>query len=869
MPTEPPSNSAAALRDVKAMASAADTGARQLGGFPGGLIFSLALIWSLFHIYIASPLPYILGAGFVLDGTQSRTIHYAFAIILVFLTHPCFRSSPRDRVTIPDWLWAIIGAGSALYMVVFFEELSRRAAVPIAQDMVVAAIGMVALLEAVRRTTGLPLLIVALVFIVYTFAGAHMPEVLSHRGASLTRMTDHMWLSTEGVFGFALGVSSSLVFLFVLFGSLLEKAGAGNWFIQTSFALLGHLRGGPAKAAVVSSALTGMVSGSALANVVTTGTFTIPLMKRVGFSAEKAAGIESTSSINGQLMPPVMGAAAFLMTEFVGISYTEVIKHAFLPAVISYVGLFYIVHLEALKLDLPMLQRVTRTTFFQRIAAFVLTFAGLTILSFIVYYGVGWLRVALGPAASPVLAVLLAAAYIGLLWVSTRVPVLELDNSEAPLEKLPEILPTILAGLHFLIPVVVLIWCLMIERLSPGLSVYWAVLCIIAIMITQRPLAAVFRGIRGDTVMRDAVVAGLSEVIHGLVAGGRNMAMIAISLAAAGIIVGTVSLTGLGLVMVNVIEIVSGGNLLAILFFTAVVTIILGMGLPTTANYVVVASLMAPVVVTLAAQSGVIIPLIAVHLFVFYCGLMSGNTPPVAVDAYAAAALAGADPMRTCLQAFYYGIRTIILPFIFVFNTELLMIGLDSWWHVSVTIIISLIAMLLFVAGCQGYFVVRSRRYESAFLLLIAFSLLRPGFWIDLVVPPFQSVEPARLVEVVATQKDDALIRLMSRGEDFTGAPVERIVVLPLGASGAGGVERLSQAAGLTVRIEGSRVFVDDVGFNSVAQSSGLDFDWEITGVDINNPQPDKEWIYLPCLLLLLPVVALQRRRLQTAALAN
>ncbi len=320
-------------------------------------------------------------------------------------------------------------------------------------------------------------------------------------------------------------------------------------------------------------------------------------------------------------------------------------------------------------------------------------------------------------------------------------------------------------------------------------------------------------------------------------------------------------MTGIGLVMVNVIQVLSGGYLFAMLFFTALITIILGMGLPTTANYVVVASIMAPVLVTVSGQHGLAIPPIAIHLFVFYCGLMSGNTPPVAVDAYAAAALARSDPIKTCLQGFYYEMRTIILPFIFVFNTELLLIGIESWWHLVLTVCIAVIAMLVFAAGTQGYFLVRSRRIESALLLLVALSLLRPGFWIDQFQPPSRTVEPREILYYAETQPSGALLRTWAEGPDFSGRTVRKLVVLPLGPKGGDGAARLREGAGLMVREKDGRIVVDDLVFNGRAQQAGMDFGWEIQSLEVPVEQVDKRWVYVPALLLLGFVVVLQRRR--------
>ena len=355
--------------DVNQLVADSDTGGRNPGPALNKMILAICLAWSVFQLWIASPLPFSTGV-LVFNDTQSRAIHLAFSIFLAFMVFPAFKMSPRDRIPVTDWILAAAGAFCAAYIFIFYRELSTRPGQPTTQDLVVAVIGIVTLLEATRRSLGLPLVIVAAVFLGYTFAGPYMPDMIAHKGASLSRAMSHQWLTTEGVFGVALGVSSGFIFLFVLFGSLLDKAGAGNYFIKSAFALLGHMRGGPAKAAVVSSAATGLISGSSIANVVTTGTFTIPLMKRVGYRPDQAGAVEVSSSVNGQIMPPVMGAAAFLMVEYVGIPYTEIIKHAFLPAIISYIALLYIVHLEALKADIRGLPRRGNATAMQRLVSF-------------------------------------------------------------------------------------------------------------------------------------------------------------------------------------------------------------------------------------------------------------------------------------------------------------------------------------------------------------------------------------------------------------------------------------------------------------------------------------------------------------------
>jgi TRAP transporter 4TM/12TM fusion protein len=424
----------------------ADTGARHpTGAIPKSVLFFIPLLWTLFQLWYASPLPFMLNL-FVINDTEARSIHLAFAIFLSYTAFPTLKSSPKDYIPFHDWIVALVAAFCAGYIFLFYDALSSRPGSPTTFDLVISVIGLILLLEATRRALGPPLMVVASVFILYTFAGAYMPDVIAHKGASLVKGMSHYWLSTEGVYGVALGVSTSMVFMFVLFGSLLESAGAGNYFIRTAFAGLGHLRGGPAKASVVASAMTGLVSGSSIANVVTTGTFTIPLMKKVGFSAEKAGAVEVASSTNGQLTPPVMGAAAFLMVEYVGISYIEVIKHAFLPAIISYIALVYIVHLEACKMGLKGMERRHKKTLAQSLLGFVSTVVFLIVIGAATYYGLGWIKDVAGDATMVIIVGLLLIAYLLLLYVATRVPELEVTTE---ITELPPLGATAQAGLLF------------------------------------------------------------------------------------------------------------------------------------------------------------------------------------------------------------------------------------------------------------------------------------------------------------------------------------------------------------------------------------------------------------------------------------
>lgn len=834
---------------------AQDVGARLPVGTMSWIIAGLALIWSLFQLWIASPLPFSLGIG-VLNDTETRSIHLAFAILLAYLVFPAMSSSPRDRVPLGDIALGLIGAAVASYLFIMYEQLAQRPGNLTTMDFVVACIGVPLLLEAARRALGPALAVIAIVFLAYSLAGPWMPSLLAHRGVSLHALANHQWITTEGVFGIALGVSTSFVFLFVLFGALLERAGAGHYFIQLAFSLLGHLRGGPAKAAVVASALTGVISGSSIANVVTTGTFTIPMMKRVGFSKEKAGAVEVASSVNGQIMPPVMGAAAFLMVEYVGIPYVDIIKHAFLPAAISYIALLYIVHLEALKLGMQPIGNRQPRPWLRRLTGFAFGAALISGLSMAVYYGLGWLKPALGNYALPGISVLLAAAYLGLLKIAASNEPLPSEDPDKSLDELPETRAVLLSGLHFLLPVVVLVWCLMVERLSPGLSAFWGSVMLIIILLTQRPLLNWLRtdGKHDYGSFTDGVV----DLREGLIAGARNMIGIGIATATAGIIVGAVSQTGVGLVLADLVEFLSMGNLLLMLLLTALLSLILGMGLPTTANYIVVSSLLAPVIVTLGQQNGLIVPLIAVHLFVFYFGIMADVTPPVGLASFAAAAVSKGDPIKTGITAFYYSLRTAALPFLFIFNTDLLLINVD-FAHGVLIFIVATIAMLIFAAATQGYFLVKSRWYESVLLLLVAFTLFRPGFWMDMLHDPYRDAAPAELAQTMGQVEAESTLRLRMEGEDAVGKLRRFTVLLPV-PDGASGEDRLAKLGIQTYEQDG-KILIDSVTFGSQAAELGLEMDQQILSVKAPTERWPKELMWLPGFLLFGAVIWLQRRR--------
>jgi len=845
--------SATADVDLEQLVAEADTGGRKPTGLTAQVLLWVAVAWSLFQLWYASPLPFVFGVG-ILNDTEARAIHLGFALFLAYTAYPAFRSSPRDHVPAVDWLLALAGAFAGSYLFLFYDQIATRPGTPTMMDLVTAGAGMLLLLEATRRALGLPMVFVAGFFILFTFAGPYMPLAVQHKGASLSRFLTHQWLVTEGVFGIALGVSTSFVFLFVLFGTLLDKAGAGNWMMQISIALLGHLRGGPAKVAVVSSALNGVVSGSSVSNVVSGGIFTIPLMKRSGLSGVKAGAIEASSSINGQIMPPVMGAAAFLMVEYVGIPYSEIIKHAALPAIASYLSLLYIVHLEAVKIGskpIPREATPTRT----RLLRTGLGLSGSIAVLCAIYYGIEGARAVFGETAPLILGLVGVAIYVWSVWYAARFPDLEIDDPNAPILHLPRAWDVTRTGLDFLIPLVVLLWCLTVEQMSPGLSAFWATASIIGIVATRRPLIALFR----RQNVGEAAEGAIADLIDGLAVGARNMIGIGIATATAGIVVGTITLTGLGLMMTEFVEFISGGNVIMMLLLIAAISLVLGMGIPTTANYILVATLMAPVVVELGAQAGLAIPLIAVHLFVFYFGIMADITPPVGLAAFAAAAISKEDPIATGLQGALYSLRTAVLPFVFIFNPELLLIDVGSWSHMLWVIFINVAAILIFAAATMNWFIAKSRLWESAVLLLCCFAMFRPGWFLDQFYPPYTESPASEFLTRVGEAPEGQRITFVVEGINVEGEDVRKTISIPVG--GPQDPRLRLRATGLNVAPAGDRVTITNVAFGSYARRLGLEAGYEIVAVLTPTDRPSRVIPAALGLLLAAGIGLLQYRR--------
>ena len=846
----------ASAAELDQLVKEADLGGREPTGKVGLGLAILAGAWSLFQVWYASPLPFTFGV-FILNDTEARAIHLAFAVFLAFCAFPAFKRSSRSVIPWTDWLLALIGAFCAAYLFIYYKELATRPGAPTRMDIVVGIVGVAIMLEATRRAMGFGMLVTTGLFMLYVFAGPYMPDVIQHRGASLSRFISHMWLTTEGVYGVALGVSVQFIFLFVLFGTLLDIAGAGNYMLQVSLALLGHLRGGPAKVAVVSSALNGLVSGSSVSNVVSGGIFTIPLMKRTGYSGVKAGAIEAASSINGQIMPPVMGAAAFLMVEYVGIPYSEIIKHAALPAVISYIALFYIVHLEALKHDLQPLVRKRVPGWRERLIGWGLGLSGTFVALGVIYALIEGVQALAGSAAGWALAALALGSYLVLMAYSARHPPVPIDDPDAPSIHLPEPWPTVRGGLHFFIPIIVLLWCLMVEELSPGLSAFWATTTVMVMVPLQPLVLALFRR---ETNVEGALQRGLSDLWKGLVLGARNMIGIGVACASAGLIVGVITLTGMGLMMTDFVELVSDGNVLVMLLLTAVICLIIGAGVPTTANYILVATLMAPVIVELGARSGLVIPLIAVHLFVFYFGILADVTPPVGLASYAAAAISGDDPNKTGLQATWYSLRTTVLPFVFIFNPQILLIGVSSWVEVVIVCITGTVASLLFAAATMKWFRTRCTWLEVAALLLATFLFFRPDWVVDRFAPKYVAAPAADLYKVADGLIEDEWLVVAIAGSDLDGTAITKTVAIPMG-KGDNGREKLRDA-GVTLSQLGTDLEVAAVKFGSRAKKLGLEQGYKIVELRLPNPaRPSQHWVFIPAALIALGVWWLQGRR--------
>ena len=743
---------------------------RNLSGIHLKIVFGIAILWTLFQLWYASPFPFWLNFG-MFKGLPARAIHLGFALTLAFLIFPAVRGK---KISVIDILISIVGAFCCLYIYFFYDDLVNRGGILLVKEifgfnipveLIIGAIGILILLEATRRAIGLPLVIIAICFLLFSYFGKYAPDIISHGGLSVKRLVGFQWFDQEAIFGIPIGVSVDFIFLFVLFGALLETAGGGKYFLDLAFAMVGKMRGGPAKAAILGSGMTGMISGSSIANTVTTGTFTIPIMKKTGFSQEKAGAIEVSSSVNGQIMPPVMGAAAFVMASFIGVTYFEVVKHAFLPAIISYIALFYISHLEALKLGLKGMEE----------------------------------------------------------------------------SDVPHLKKTFLSGLHFLIPIFVLIFLLVYMRYTAGFSIFYATLTLILVNLVSRIIK--------NPNLKIGLIEWYNQTIVGLQKGAINMVGVGIAIATAGVIVGAVGSTGLSTNLIIVIETIARDNVIILILLTIILCLLLGMGLPTTANYVVVASLMATVLVDVGNASGFIFPLIAVHLFVFYFGLMADVTPPVGLASYAAAAISGGDPLRTGLQAIWYSLRTGILPIVFLFNHELLLIGVDSFWQALLVIVTSLIGILVFTAATQQWFINRLRWYEIIVFLIISLSFLAPDYVLGKFYPKFN--EQKLSAEVIQNLSFDPSKEVHIKVTRIT-AYGERYKLFVIDKNNFENEYSLREF-GIELADKEGRVTVDKLDWKGQAKKSGIQNGDIISSFKIENPdRPNKALVYPFALFLLI-----------------
>ena len=743
---------------------------RNLTGLHLKIVFSIAILWTFFQLWYASPFPFWFNIG-MFKGLPARAIHLGFALTLTFLIFPVARGK---KISIYDVLISLVAAFCCLYIYIFYDDLVNRGGILLVKEIfgfkvpveiIIGTIGILILLEATRRAIGLPLVIIAICFLLFSYFGQYAPDIISHGGLSLKRLVGFQWFDQEAIFGIPIGVSVDFIFLFVLFGALLETAGGGKYFLDLAFAMVGKMRGGPAKAAILGSGMTGMISGSSIANTVTTGTFTIPIMKKTGFSKEKAGAIEVSSSVNGQIMPPVMGAAAFVMASFIGVTYFEVVKHAFLPAIISYIALFYISHLEALKLGLK-----------------------------------------------------------------------GMDDSDVPHLK-----KTFLSGLHHLIPIFVLIYLLVYMRYTASYSIFYATLSLILVNLINRLLK--------NSDLKTGLKNWYNQTVIGFQKGAINMVGVGIAIATAGVIVGAVGSTGLSTNLIIVIETIARDNVIILILLTIVLCLLLGMGLPTTANYVVVASLMATVLVDVGNASGFVFPLIAVHLFVFYFGLMADVTPPVGLASYAAAAISGGDPLKTGLQAIWYSLRTGILPIVFLFNHELLLIGVDNIWHALLVITTSLIGILVFTAATQRWFINKLRFYEVAAFLIISLSFLAPDFVLNKFYPKFneQKLSADLIQNLTFNPKKEVHIkvtRLTGYGERYKLFVIDKNKFQN---------DYKIENYGINLIEQDKKLIVDKLDWKGEAKKAGVQMGDIISNFKIENPdRPNKAIIYPFALTFLL-----------------
>ena len=600
-----------------------DSDTMEYKGIMAKIVSAIAITFSIFQLYTAT-----FG---VLDAQLQRAVHLGFGLALVYLLYPTRKSWSRTKLHPFDLLLAILGAAAPAYILIEYNQLVMRSGLVTTPDLVVGILGILLVVEATRRVVGIPMVTVVLLFLAYAFAGPYMPGVLAHRGLTLSQLVGHLFFTTEGIFGIPLGVSSTFIFLFILFGAYLESTGLGKFFIDLANSIAGWASGGPAKVAVLSSGLMGTVSGSSVANVVGTGSLTIPMMKKLGYHKNFAGAVEAAASTGGQLMPPVMGAAAFLMAEFVGVPYIDIVKAAVIPALLYFTGVWLGVHFEAKRSNLKGLPR----------------------------------------------------------------------------EQLPKMSRLLVERGHLAIPLVVIVY-LLVTGYTPMRAALVAIV-----------LSIICSALRKSTRMKPI------EIVRGLDKGARNVLSVLVACASAGIVIGVVTKTGVGLKLASGLLTLSGGMLLPTMFFTMITAIVLGMGVPTTANYVITSTIAAPAII----QMGV--PVLAAHMFVFYFGIIADVTPPVALAAFAGAGIAGGNALRTGVNAAKLAIAAFIIPYMFVLSPVILMID-ATIPGLIVTTVTAIIGMIALSSALIGYLADNCRIYERILLIAGGLLLIDPGTVTDL-----------------------------------------------------------------------------------------------------------------------------------------
>lgn len=600
-----------------------DASTRNPSGIPGMILKATAIAMACFHIYTA-----VFG---MMEAQRHRAMHLSFVLALGFMMYPALKKKKTKNPTVADWILALAGAVSSLYIVVNYNQIFLRGGIPNQMDIIMGITLSLVILECVRRVVGIQLLIIAVVFIAYAYLGRYMPGIFKHRGASITRMVDHLYMTVEGIFSTALGTSATYITLFVIFAAFLERSGFSNFIKDIAMALAGGAVGGPAKVSVVTSAAFGTISGSAAANVVTTGAFTIPLMKDTGYPKEFAAAVEAVASTGGQLMPPIMGSAAFIMADYLGIAYIEIIKAAIIPVGLYYASLFFCVHFRARKLGLKGLSR----------------------------------------------------------------------------EYLPNAWEVMKERGHLIIPFLVVV-ALLVKRFTP---LYAGAVGIVA--------AIAAAAIKKETRL------GVKDIIWALENGAKRSVSVAVSCASVGFVIGVCTLTGISTILGNYILEIGRGNLMLTAILVMFLSIVMGMGLPTVAVYVLLVSVAVPVIATFQ------VPLLAAHFFVFYFGLMANVTPPVAIPAYAAAGLANSNPSRTGWTAFRLALSGYLVPYLFLYNPHILMVDANIV-QIIYAVLSPALGIFLLSVCTEGFFMKNIKPWERVLAGGAALAAIAPGIITDL-----------------------------------------------------------------------------------------------------------------------------------------